>query len=271
MDTEWWARRPWWTDWAFSAGVGLVTICAAALTQTMLVAGLVIGFVLLAVAAAGVAIHFVAPRWAKSKAPTLPLTITEISRPSYARNAGLWTDVDIRRGDKVKTLKLDTPLIGTREIFISNTSLTNSVTLKIDLLLTDETGRETRLSGEGRDRWGKLVGRNDWATLALQKRDMETPHYILSPTTIKPQNTIRGSLLFLITQVEVPDSSGMSEEEEDELLGKTNRQFWYYFLDRTMGFSKVPEFSYVLEITDLISAITIKIPLPSAGYKGLEA
>jgi hypothetical protein len=75
MDSGWWERRPWWTNWAFSAGVGLVTICAAALTQTMLVAGLIAGFVLLAVAAFGVAVHFVRQYLTKPEPPRGPAPV----------------------------------------------------------------------------------------------------------------------------------------------------------------------------------------------------
>jgi hypothetical protein len=77
---KWIDGLPWWVKWAFSAGVGFVTICAAALTQLMLVAGLITGFAFIAVAAFGLLFHYY-----RKMDPTVAVEVSKVASPTDVR------------------------------------------------------------------------------------------------------------------------------------------------------------------------------------------
>jgi hypothetical protein len=189
---------------------------------------------------------------------SLSLSITKIEAPSYSRYSGLPTKVRFTNSTgESKEIEVDPPKLGIREIYISNTSLTRSVTLKISLVILDKDGRSHKLSGEGKNSWGMVLGHNDRATRAFQKLGAPAPSYIVTPVTIAPQQTVHGALSFIINMF-----TGDGGAEDEEVIA-------YYVKGSALG-KKEQQFRYALEIEDVVSGRTISIPIPSDGYKGMS-
>jgi len=187
---------------------------------------------------------------------SLPLSITKIDAPSYSKYSGLPTKVRFtNQAGESKEAEVDPPNLGIREVFISNTSLTRSVTLKISLVILDKDGRSHKLTGEGRNSWGMVLGHNDRATRTFQKLGAPPPSYIVSPVTIAPQQTVRGALTFIINMF-----SGDGGADDEQVIS--------YYAKGSSSTKKEQLFRYTLEIEDVVSGVTIAIPLPSDGYKG---
>jgi hypothetical protein len=74
-----------------------------------------------------------------------------------------------------------------------------AVTLKIFLIATDENGQVTRLEADGRGPFGNFMGRSDFSTKLYQRRGIELgSQFILSPLNLKAQETVHGTLPFII-------------------------------------------------------------------------
>lgn len=189
---------------------------------------------------------------------SLPLSISSINAPAYRRYSGLQTKVHFSGPAGERVAEVDPPNLTIGEVFISNISLTRSVTLKIALAITDKDGKAHKLGGEGRNAFGMTLGRNDLATRAYEKTGGAPPNYIVSPVRIGPQETVHGALVFVINAF-----SGSGGPLDDQVIE-------YYVKGST--FAKSPEelFRYALEVEDVVSGVSISIPLPSTGYKGLD-
>jgi len=99
--------------------------------------------------------------------------------------------------------------------------------------------------------FGRRLGHDDVATRSAIKRGEEPPKFMLSPVSIPPQATIHGSLPFVISVF------GFGEPDDTSILN-------FY----TKGLDGPQRFKFSLRITDVVSGVTINIPLPSDGYRG---
>jgi hypothetical protein len=200
-------------------------------------------------------------RTLKVRKPSLPIRISQIPEPSYRRYSGFFIDVSHadEKGEK-KVTQVDPPQLQIGEIFISNASLTKSVTLRIFLVITDKDGKTHKRHGDGRGPFGHVLGHADFLTTTHAKRRLPPPNYILSPVAIPPQTTVRGSLHFIITEFQGICDGGPSERFDNGLIA-------YYVRGSTFG-KPEERFKYALELEDLISGTIISFPLPSAGYRG---
>ncbi|TMJ70939.1 MAG: hypothetical protein E6G91_13615 [Alphaproteobacteria bacterium] len=104
----------------------------------------------------------------------------------------------VQDGKPAKEIEVDSPKLTINEVFISNASLNRAVTLRIALSITDSRGSTHKLSGEGKNRWGALLGQDDVETVSSRLRGQQPPPRVVSPVTIAPQTTVRGSLSFII-------------------------------------------------------------------------
>ncbi len=190
---------------------------------------------------------------------TLPLSITAIKAPGYWRYSVLPTTVHFSgspAGEKVA--EVDPPNLNIQDVFISNISLTRSDTLKIALAITDKDGKTHRLSADGRNAFGMVLGRNDPATRTCKERGDVPPSYIVSPVRIGPQETVHGAFVFVINAF-----SGDGGPFDEKVLE-------FYVRGSALPRSSEELFRYALEIEDVVSGVSISIPLPSDAYKGLE-
>ena len=80
-------------------------------------------------------------------------------------------------------ITLDPPFIGIGDVYISNTSLTRAVTLRLFLVIKDKDGKVTKLEGDGRGPMLRFMGRDDISTKFAQQRGLMPPKYILSPVS----------------------------------------------------------------------------------------
>jgi hypothetical protein len=141
---------------------------------------------LVAIGVAGIAVYFsVQPPSDESKKslPSLPLSITELREPGEARYTGLYPNFGMNGEDGEKAAQLDPPFIGIGDVYISNTSLTRAVTLRLFLVIKDKDGKVTKLEGDGRGPMLRFMGRDDISTKFAQQRGLMPPKYILSPVS----------------------------------------------------------------------------------------
>ena len=94
------------------------------------------------------------------------------------------------------------------------------------------------------------MGRDDDGTKLEKGRSLVPVEYILSPASISPQTTVHGTLIFIIT----PFGFG----------GKIDNDILEYFASGIINMT----FTYNLEINDVVSGVTITIPVPGKGYRG---
>ena len=182
--------------------------------------------------------------WRVASEDAMPLSITAIAEPGFAKHSGLRTTI---QDGAIR----EPPLLGIPRVFISNTSTKAAVTLQFFLVGKIDGKQIFRLDGEGKNGFGHQLERNDIGTKILQANDIETRRYILSPVTIQPQTTVNGSLPFVVNHVDPNDPADES------------RYLW--FVERAAGFGE-EKFTYELEVNDVISKKSITIPLPSKGY-----
>jgi hypothetical protein len=91
------------------------------------------------------------------------------------------------------------PAITVGPLYITNLSAKRSVTLDITLYLIDqEGGPEWPYSGSGEDWIGRKVGKDDADAKDREKRNLTPTSYLLSPLTLKPNETAHGTLFFLL-------------------------------------------------------------------------
>jgi hypothetical protein len=170
---------------------------------------------------------------------TLPITIAELKPPAWNRFSGLQSE----KGD------LDPPVIGVGDVYIYNISLSRALTLRIFLIIKDKSGRVTKIEGDGRSVF-RVVGQDDDFTKYSKERNIVPTDYVLSPVSLPPQTTRHGIIPFIITQF------GFGGDIDKHILeyyagGMLNRQF-----------------TYELELKDVVSDTTITVPVPSSGYRG---
>ena len=186
---------------------------------------------------------------------SIPISIAPLPAPGFARYSGLYPNFEATSVPEGANdpRKYDPPLIRVRDVYISNTSLSKSVTLRIFLIITANDGQIISLDNGGFGPVGRRMGRDDWGTRHAILRGTELPKFILSPVSVPPQTTIYGSMPFIISVF------GFGEPGDTSILE-------YY----AKGFLGPPEqrFKFSLRITDVISGVTINIPLPSDGYQG---
>jgi hypothetical protein len=95
----------------------------------------------------------------------------------------------------------DLPVLLLEDIFIKNTSLTKTLTMKIQLHADMGRSQYFDIEATGLNDFGKVLGKNDYGTSIIKRKLGEVPpdkKYILSPVTIKPQEIIRGQIPFVL-------------------------------------------------------------------------
>jgi hypothetical protein len=210
-----------------------------------------IGMIVFGVAFLGCLGWYLWPRKPVPSPASLPLTITELREPGYDRYSGLWPGFGAVGSSGEKAAKLDPPYLGIGDVYISNTSLNRSVTLRISLIIRDENGATVTLNADGIGPFGAVIGRDDYVTKALERDGRQPNKYILSPVSISPQTTIHGSLPFIIP-------FGFGDKVDGDILD--------YYSSGVLIPAK--RFRFTLEINDVVSGVTITIPVPSKGYSG---
>ncbi|TIU46002.1 MAG: hypothetical protein E5W19_28185 [Mesorhizobium sp.] len=189
-------------------------------------------------------------------AQSIPISITKIAEPGWGRQSGLSTLVNFTAADGQSSQReLHAAHLGIRPVFISNVSLDRSVTLRFSLAVVDGKGNVRMFPGDGKDRWGHVMGVHDFGAKIEKQRGISPTKYILSPITIAPQTTVDGWLQFIETMIDF--------DSDDEFDKKTSS----HFLEGVLG-SGSDTFKYRLDIEDVISGVEISIPLPSDGYRG---
>ncbi|WP_148213072.1 hypothetical protein [Methylocella silvestris] len=169
--------------------------------------------------------------------PTIQLIKTSvISTPNWARYSGL--DPDPTK---------DSALFDVPGVFISNTSLTKSVTVRLKLVITDDSlpGSTWEFDGSGEDLFRRKLGKNDLGSQILKNRlgVDESERLLLSPLTLAPQQTRYGSLPFII-QIFFEDKQYQKVVDQLVFESSNNR------------------LRYKLEIKDVISGQIISVDLP---------
>jgi hypothetical protein len=185
----------------------------------------------------------------ENTASSLPITVTALQGPMGMFQCGLSTG------------EYDVPCFYIPDVFISNSSLERTVTLRVSLAIyTKQMGsRRMRREGTGTTWWGGKMGENDAATLALQRHGRTPTAYILSPVTIGPQQTVQGRLAFVFDDVDPRDDFG-KRWLIDVLLGTGMGVDDEKATDEN-------KLRYSLEITDVVSGTSVSIPVPGPGYK----
>jgi hypothetical protein len=92
---------------------------------------------------------------------SIPISITPLPEPGYARYSGLYPnfgETSVPKGAN-DPAKYDPPILGIGDVYISNTSLSKSVTLRIFLRIN---GYVKSLDNEGYGPVGRRMGRDDW-------------------------------------------------------------------------------------------------------------
>ncbi len=196
-------------------------------------------------------VYFRSPAPQASEQPMLPIVVSALANPEYARFSGLSPDFDKPNNDAAE---YDPPWLGIGDVFISNISKDRAVTLKIFLITTDEKGKVRRLEADGKGPLGNFMGRSDFATKLYQRKGIEPVNsFILSPVTLKAQETIHGTLPFIIHPF------GITKEINNQIL-----TYWAsHFVPNADG---IPPFKFHLEIQDVISGTKIEIQVPGDGY-----
>jgi len=178
----------------------------------------------------------------------LPITVTELQEPNFDAQCGL------------DSCEYDVPCFYIPDVFISNSSLERTVTLRIFLVFTTKKSspRRTRKEAKGTTWWGGKMGDNDAATLTLLRLGKAPTSYIRSPITLAPQQTVQGRLAFVFDHINVSSDFGKP---------------WliHVLLGTGIGVgdemaTDENEFHYSLEITDVVSGLSVSIPVPGPGY-----
>lgn len=100
------------------------------------------------------------------------------------------------------------------------------------------------------------MGHSDFATKLYQRRGIEPgSHFILSPLSLKVQETVHGTLPFIIHPF------GFTKEINTKIL-----EYWVSHFIPTV--ERKPPFKFSLEIQDVISGAKIDVPVPGDGYSG---
>jgi hypothetical protein len=188
------------------------------------------------------------------KPSNLPLSIAELREPAEARYSGLYPHFGENGPEGDNASKLDPPLIGIGDVYISNTSLTKAVTLRLFLLIKDKKGNVTKREADGHGPFLRIMGRDDFATKLIEKRGLKPDEYILSPVSIPPQKTVHGALVFVISEF------GFGGD------GKVDNDILEYYASGVLN----KTFKYTLQIVDVVSGTIISIPVPSSGYRGTD-
>jgi hypothetical protein len=129
---------------------------------------------------------------------SIPISIAPLQKPGYSRYSGLYPDFEQPDNNASEA---DPPWIGIDDVFVSNISKERAANLKIFLIATDENGQVTRLEADGRGPFGNFMGRSDFSTKLYQRRGIEPGnHFIFSPLSLKAQETVHGTLPFIIHQ-----------------------------------------------------------------------
>jgi hypothetical protein len=189
--------------------------------------------------------------------PSLLITITELKQPDAQIHSGLWPQ-NLREHDPM--------MFVIRDVYISNSSTTRTVTLRIFLLpwTKQYEDRRGKLEGTGMSPWRGLMGRDDEITIWDKGRGLESTKYILSPVTIQPQTTLFGNLVFIM-----PPGLDVSTDSGKEVWGNILRGL----SPNGVIIGNEPatdenKLNFLLEVTDVISNTSITIPVPGPGYHG---
>jgi hypothetical protein len=186
---------------------------------------------------------------AENAASSLPITVTELQEPTFIAQCGLSSG------------EYDVPCFCIPDVFISNSSLDRTVTLRIFLVIATKNSSpgRTRREAKATTWWGGKMGENDVSTLAFQRHGRTPTTYILSPVTIAPQQTLQGRLAFVFDYVDSRTDFG-KRWLIDVLLGTGMGVGDEMATDDNM-------LHYSLEITDVVSGYSVSIPVPGPGYK----
>jgi hypothetical protein len=240
-----------WVAGSFAAALVVVQMTWPVLTES-------VGLPLLALCAVGAfvgAFLFFSPEERKpanaaSGTPTLPITVTELRLLFYSRHSGLQKRVTMRDG----TLTVEPPIIQTIPVFISNTSTTRAVTLRIYLMIEDGKGGSAKIHGDGIDSWGQQIGTHDIASRSIFNRSRVPDKLLLSPIHLPPQSTADGKLCFVPTWVDLNSDDEATKRRSD----------WFL-----KGVTSVASgYSLSIEIEDVTSQTVIRLRMPSEGYRG---
>jgi hypothetical protein len=171
--------------------------------------------------------------------PSIPISISKIDIPIFELHGNFDQD-----------RAMDTPSFLTKEVFISNTSTSNQVALKIFMLVTvDPQKAPIKIYGDGKDVWARVLGITSWNADKINRMFANMPKYLHSPIILKPQETVHGLLPFVL-----PFGP----------WGKDQKQFpyeYYYELFDSIAVKR-KETHYALEIEDEVSGQSIKIDIP---------
>ena len=194
---------------------------------------------------------------APSSLPSLPITITELKQPDARIHSGLWPQ-NLREHDPM--------MFVIRDVYISNSSMTRTVTLRIFLVpwTKQHEDRRGKSEGTGMSPWSGLMGRDDEITIWDKGRGLELTKYILSPVTIQPQTTVFGNLVFIMapgTDV----STDIGKEVWGNILRGLSPNGVIIGNEPATDENKL---NFLLEVTDVISNTSITIHVPGPGYHG---
>jgi hypothetical protein len=198
-------------------------------------------------------VYFRSPAPEVSEQSVLPIVVSALANPGYARFSGLSPDFD---SPNIDARESDPPWIWIGDVFISNISKDRAVSLRIFLIATDEKGQVNRLEADGKGPLGNFMGRSDFATKLYQRNGIEPgSSFILSPLTLKAQETVHGTLPFIIHPF------GFTKEINNKIL-----EYWIgHFIPPV---ERNPPFKFRLEIQDVISGVKVEVPVPGDGYSG---
>jgi hypothetical protein len=194
---------------------------------------------------------------APSSLPSLPITITELKQPDAQIHSGLWPQ-NLREKDP--------PMFVIWNVYISNSSMTRTVTLRIFLVpwTKQHEDRRGNIEGTGVSPWHALMGRDDESAIRDKEHGLESTKYILSPVTIQPQTTVFGNLVFIM-----PLGTDVSTDIGKEVWGNILRGL----SPNGVIIGNEPatdenKLNFLLDVTDVISNTSITIPVPGPGYHG---
>jgi hypothetical protein len=170
----------------------------------------------------------------------IPISTSLIETPDYRKQSGT-----------ADSPENDQPMLQTREAFITNVSTNKAVTISWSLIgvIPGQKG-VLKLSGEGTDFYGRAVGGNrGWLAGRLKAAGLSV-NYLLSPVTLKPQETVRGHLIFVLP---------FSFSDADDQFKKAHEQMLLDLINN--------KYELGLEIEDVISGKKSTLPLPGR-YEG---
>jgi hypothetical protein len=242
---------PWVWHWLFWSGIALMVLMvvdAACLVswRPHLSTGILLNIGLAFVAAAVISQY--APTHEGRVSPSLPLTIGELRMPDFWAKSGLVPE----------NQDWDTAALIIRGVYISNFSLTRSVTLRFFLVMKNEKGANWSLEGTGVGRFNRVIGQFKAPPQPGPGQLQEK--YILSPVAIPPQQTVSGDLAFIT----ITTMKFTNDVEKEEALALARG-----VLDPMVeGGTPDEKYTYALRITDIVTDTTIEIAIPNSGYKG---